>query len=195
MFDGSRNIILRSALIGLLSSILIILIVSMMVISYNKRLETLSTIDSLTGLLNRREFSRLLQISYYRKKRYRVPVSVIIIDLDNFKNINDTKGHPAGDKVLIQISDFFRTTKRTDDVLSRWGGDEFMLLLESNINESRLLAKRLHEENRKTDSTITLSIGLAQLKTGESIDSLIGRVDSALYTAKNNGRDQTAEAV
>jgi diguanylate cyclase (GGDEF)-like protein len=167
----------------------------MMVISYNKRLETLSTIDSLTGLLNRREFSRLLQISYYRKKRYRVPVSVIIIDLDNFKNINDTKGHPAGDKVLIQISDFFRTTKRTDDVLSRWGGDEFMLLLESNINESRLLAKRLHEENRKTDSTITLSIGLAQLKTGESIDSLIGRVDSALYTAKNNGRDQTAEAV
>ena len=165
-----------------------------MVTAYNKKLESLSTIDPLTDLLNRREFSRQLKRSFYRNERYGAPLSMIIIDLDNFKKINDTEGHPAGDQVLIAFSRFLLSLKRADDVLARWGGDEFIMLLESNLKESEAFAKRLIAENRTIGIAPTLSIGVAQLKENETTDSLISRADKALYLAKNNGRNQTVVA-
>ncbi|MBI9108486.1 MAG: diguanylate cyclase [Spirochaetales bacterium] len=190
----SSKVLKRSIEIGLLSSVLIIIIVSMMITSYNKKLESLSTTDPLTSIYNRREFDRLLHRASYRNGRHGTPFSVIIIDLDNFKNINDKQGHPAGDKVLVEFSSFLFSIKRTDDVLARWGGDEFILLLESDLRESEAFAERLRFEYRKLNYSITLSMGIAQLQREESMESLINRSDQALYRAKKNGRDQIATA-
>lgn len=156
--------------------------------------------DDLTGLSNRRFFFLTAQKELERAERYGRPLSAIMFDIDNFKEINDTYGHVTGDKVLIALADRCRTALRTTDILSRYGGDEYILILpEINTPEAHQVAERLRNDIASTPFetdghtlTITISLGIATLGTNSSsLDELIRHCDEALYRAKAGGRNQT----
>ncbi len=199
---GGPKILLRSLLIGIAASLLIILLVMIVINQYNQHLEEMALTDPLTGAMNRRAFQGQLDRAVYRRERYGIPVSVMLIDLDHFKAVNDTHGHPAGDRFLVFITELFGQIKRPDDILSRWGGDEFILLLEADGSQALILAERLRaglEEQRENRAEaqgipVTLSIGVAEMRDGEEAGALLHRADQALYQAKDEGRNRVVTA-
>lgn len=150
--------------------------------------------DSLTGLLNRGAGARELERSYF-KLAQGSPVSVALVDVDKFKNVNDTWGHPVGDEILRLIADALKTALRETDNVIRWGGEEFLIILDqSDLKRATDLAERCrisisHIEHVLVKK-ITASIGVAQLKDKEELESFISRADKALYQAKKNGRNK-----
>ena len=155
-------------------------------------------IDALTFLFNRRMIVRELQDEVLRAERYNNTLSISIIDVDKFKLVNDTYGHPAGDEVLKQVACQLRDHIRHPDTVGRYGGEEFLILLpNSNAIAATKQAIRLGKEIREMVVTIkehklkvTVSIGIAQFKAGvDTWDTLLNRADNAMYEAKNNGRD------
>ena len=170
------------------------------VVQYQQHLEYQTQIDSLTGLFNRRAFERKITDEFERAKRYGHPLSVLILDIDNFKQINDTYGHHGGDKALVKISETLREKTRRSDFPSRYGGEEFVLILPESDQESALLAAtKIHEEIRScTFGTpekpflLTVSIGLSStsLKAYSDWREMIEDADGALYHAKNTGKDK-----
>jgi diguanylate cyclase (GGDEF)-like protein len=163
------------------------------------KLTALANIDGLTGLINRRYFDRLAGAEWSRSKRYSRPLSVMIIDIDNFKAINDRFGHDAGDSVLKAVSAVCSAAKRESDSLARIGGEEFaMLLPETNDGESLIAAERLLNRVRKCRPVIgpqtvaiTVSIGIASASpTTSDIAALMKCADDALYQAKRCGRNR-----
>lgn len=155
-------------------------------------------IDALTFLFNRRIIVRELQDEVLRAERYNNTLSISIIDVDKFKLVNDTYGHPAGDEVLKQVACQLRDHIRHPDTVGRYGGEEFLILLpNSNAIAATKQAIRLGKEIREMVVTIkehklkvTVSIGIAQFKAGvDTWDTLLNRADNAMYEAKNNGRD------
>ena len=165
-----------------------------------KTLNHLSTTDSLTGLFNRRALNEMLQHEIDRASRYDTDLSLIICDVDLFKNINDTYGHAAGDRALTTISGVLRQTLRKADILGRYGGDEFMIILpETSLAGAKSLAEKVRaavEElqlelpgNERTG--LTLSIGIASCCTSEdNLDTLVSLADAALYRSKEAGRNK-----
>lgn len=164
-------------------------------------LATLAAKDSLTGLLVRREFHRLAQAEMLRAARAKTDVSLLIVDLDYFKKINDTYGHPAGDAVLIQVSDIIRKCLRETDVVARMGGEEFIALLANSdqggaIVVAEKLRREICAEPLKLPGGVSLrvqaSIGVTRLPFGEgfTLDDLYAAADQALYAAKQNGRNR-----
>ena len=152
-------------------------------------LEEQARTDPVTGLPNRREFARQLSREVARAQRSRVPLAVLMIDLDRFKNYNDTHGHPAGDQLLRQLSHVWALRLRAGDLLVRYGGDEFAVLLpECRIDDARRLADRLRGP---LPAGQTCSIGAASWVSDESGEQLVARADEALLAAKRNGRDET----
>jgi phosphoserine phosphatase RsbU/P len=166
----------------------------------NAELALLSERDELTGLGNRRMLlARLkLQDVEIRKTPERGQLGVALLDIDHFKHINDTYGHEAGDAALVQLAKTIREQLRNTDVVGRWGGEEFLILLPGSLaSESQLVMRRLVEAIAATPIIyagqtihIKASIGLAQNKPDESINALIQRADLALYQAKDTGRNQ-----
>ena len=165
-----------------------------------KRFEELATIDGMTGLCNRRHFEALAEAEWYRFQRYQRPLSLMLVDIDHFKQINDRSGHDAGDKVLKRVAATCMETKRTTDIVARFGGDEFAILLpETSLQQARIFAERLRAaltENRisrpNTDdeAAITVSIGIAAASFSLSgVDPLVRLADKALYEAKAAGRN------
>jgi len=163
------------------------------------RVRVLSLTDELTGLPNRRAFLRRLEDEVGRVKRYGVPVSVTIIDLDGFKGINDHRGHGGGDAVLCGYSDHILSVFRHHDMVARYGGEEFAVILPNTSREGALQAlqkvqKRVGETfcayNGARFQMPTFSAGLAEYRSGESLSEFIERADSALYRAKNLGRNR-----
>jgi diguanylate cyclase (GGDEF)-like protein len=163
-------------------------------------LELLATRDELTGLSNRRHFLELASRAFDQALRYRRPLSAIMLDIDRFKDINDTFGHAAGDRILAQVGDRMRAVMRKVDILGRYGGDEFIIFLPETSQEgARRLAERLRaalalqEDGEGSQTEITASMGIA-CTYGESadltLDELIRRADQALYQAKQSGRDR-----
>ncbi|WP_019142644.1 GGDEF domain-containing protein [Noviherbaspirillum massiliense] len=154
--------------------------------------------DELTGLFNRRYMVEALRQEHGRAERTREPFCVLIIDIDHFKNINDSIGHLAGDNVLVAVTRTIAAQLRTADRLSRYGGEEFLLLMPSTtLSEARFGAERIRacvEENRVAEADamirVTVSIGVAEFRPGMSIDMLLSNADRALYRAKNNGRNR-----
>lgn len=154
--------------------------------------------DELTGAFNRRHMMGRLGDDAARARRYKTPLSVCLLDIDYFKRINDTLGHPAGDAVLRAVASFFPTLLRSTDVFARFGGEEFLLLLpETDLRGARGLAERvrigasrLAVEGLPADFRITLSAGVAQFRADESVDALLKRADIALYRAKESGRNR-----
>ncbi len=161
--------------------------------------EQLASTDSLTGLHNRRHFMELAKREFGRARRYQRPLAAIMMDIDHFKQVNDTYGHAVGDQALKIVAERCRKTVREIDILGRHGGEEFAtLLLETDLDGARIVAERLRqcvaEPPINTDGgalTITISVGVAILdKTCIGLDILFVRADQALYVAKQAGRNQ-----
>lgn len=148
--------------------------------------------DSLTGLPNRRALEEQMPRAMARARRNRSPLSVAILDIDHFKNYNDTHGHLAGDEVLRACARAWDSTLRGEDTIVRFGGEEFLVLLpDTAIEEAAEIVERLR---LNTPMGQSCSAGLACWDYVESIDDLLGRADKALYLAKASGRNQLAEA-
>lgn len=163
------------------------------------KLQYLSRIDDLTGLLNRRALIERLEDEVRRTQRYKTNLSIIICDLDYFKGINDTYGHNAGDWVLQIVSNLLKKSLRNTDIVGRYGGDEFLLILpETSTQGAEEIAERIRLTVEDFDLQIvdkepiktTLSLGIAEFNVDkEDINDLIKRADNALYRAKGKGRN------
>jgi diguanylate cyclase (GGDEF)-like protein len=162
----------------------------------NETISRLAATDELTKLFNRRYFNERLSAALSAARRHDYPLSLIMIDLDNFKVINDTYGHSEGDQVLKAFADLLRDMIRTEDVAARWGGEEFIIILPHTLCESAAAqAERIRAafENHTVSSTpipLSASFGVVQLEENEDEDSLIRRADRALYRAKHEGRNR-----
>ncbi len=163
----------------------------------------MATRDSLTGLLNRRETLRRIGQEHSRASRLSEPLTVVMIDIDRFKEINDSNGHAAGDDVLRQLSRKIREVVRDYDIVCRYGGEEFLVVTpEADVKISRAVAERLRCAVEEMAITVgdgsairfTISAGIAQWEEGESIEQLIARADAALYRAKAAGRNRVCAA-
>lgn len=163
----------------------------------NKRLEHLVHTDALTQLWNRYHMEQTLDTELSRAQRHQHALSVIIFDIDNFKQVNDTYGHDVGDQVLKGIAKALKPIMRDTDALGRWGGEEFLVIVpESDLAQARELAERLRQVLMGLEfdkaGVVTASFGVASLDAGDSRSKLIRRADQALYRAKNQGRNRVA---
>ncbi|KPK03871.1 MAG: hypothetical protein AMS20_09710 [Gemmatimonas sp. SG8_28] len=164
-----------------------------------ERYEWLATTDPLTGCFNRRELLDRLEMEHERVHRYGMDVSVLMIDLDLFKRVNDTRGHLAGDTVLRKVGGLLRSELRSVDTVARFGGDEFVVILpETSLSGARALADRIRQRIASTDFAddetpiqLTASVGVTMIKADETDEPevILDRVDGILYTAKDEGRN------
>lgn len=153
--------------------------------------------DSLTGLYNRRKINNLIHDEIERSERYKKGFSIIIMDIDYFKRVNDKHGHLAGDRLLKMFTEIMQHTIRYTDTAGRWGGEEFVILCpETNMDGAMALAEKIRE---RISSCVfdnfgkqTASFGVACFVNDDSVDTIIHRADIALYDAKNTGRNNVA---
>jgi diguanylate cyclase (GGDEF)-like protein len=170
-------------------------------LSMLKRLKELSITDGLTKLFNSRHFYNQLKNETDRSARYKHPLSLLILDIDHFKDYNDTYGHLEGDKVLIRLGQVIKLLLRKMDSAYRYGGEEFTIILpETEIEEAETVAQRIRRAVKETvfssahpdTVTITVSIGMTQYQIQEDIKVFVQRADKALYNSKSGGRDQVS---
>ena len=162
--------------------------------SKNTEYEVMASTDSLTGLYNRHKFTELYVSSYKSMLQRDNDLSLIMLDIDYFKKVNDTYGHNVGDNVLVQVAHSLLRVLRNIDIVCRWGGEEFVVLLPTaSLEIATTLAEkiRLHIKELELDrvKTITVSLGVCSIHSGEDIEESIDRADRALYLAKHSGRD------
>jgi diguanylate cyclase (GGDEF)-like protein/hemerythrin-like metal-binding protein/PAS domain S-box-containing protein len=158
-------------------------------------LEQLASTDVLTNAWNRRRFLEAVEGEMHRSNRYGHPLSLVLLDIDHFKRINDTFGHPAGDRVLRELADRVRVAIRLSDSLTRWGGEEFIVLMpNTGLSSAAVLAERIREGIASQDfegvGPVTASFGLAEYLPASSLEVWLERVDRAMYRAKSEGRNQ-----
>ena len=190
-----------NAAVGTSISLLIFALVLVSVRRYQHKLEKSAATDALTSLLNRQAFDFVFQQALLDSERSRMPLCVIIFDIDHFKKINDSKGHLIGDHVLKELAMIAKRSLRESDVICRWGGEEFLILLKNcQLEKATSVAETLRETIANNDFArtttalkkelkITVSMGVAECKLHESSDSVFDRADVALYQAKENGRN------
>lgn len=162
---------------------------------HNQEIERVATIDKLTGIYNRHKFEELFELESERSRRFGEPLSLILIDIDHFKSVNDTYGHDIGDEVLKGLSLVVQTNIRKIDIFARWGGEEFLVLSpNSNIESIQVLAEKLRKEVEEAKfpevGKITVSLGISVFDAKESFSALFKRADEGLYYAKEHGRNQ-----
>jgi len=151
----------------------------------------LSIVDALTGVYNYRYFNDMFNHEVARAKRYPQEFSLLMIDVDGFKNYNDSKGHPQGDKLLREIAQFFVGAIRTVDMVFRYGGEEFTILLPQTPKEGAIAASRRILNSFRKKLPVTISMGIATFpEDAESKEGLIEKADHALYQAKFLGKDR-----
>ena len=160
----------------------------------NKKYETMASTDPLTGLYNRFKFSELYLSSYTAMVQRHNDMSMVLLDIDFFKRVNDTYGHNIGDQVLIQISHALLKTLRSIDIVCRWGGEEFIVLLPTaSLENATILAEKLRANIEELEidvaGKVTASFGVSQVAEGDMMQDAIERADKALYLAKNSGRN------
>ena len=161
--------------------------------NYKKVLEVLSVTDGLTGLKNRRYFEQKFKDEISRSHRYKHSLSLVMLDIDYFKKVNDEHGHGVGDNVLVEYTKLISSMLREGDVFSRIGGEEFMIILpETSKEDAKNIAEKLcfAVENYKKVLPITMSFGVTQYLSGEDMEYILKRVDDALYEAKETGRNK-----
>ncbi len=171
--------------------------------NYQATLERLATTDHLTGLLNRRAFLDATEREIRRAHRYGQPLALIMLDVDHFKRINDSHGHPAGDEVLRRIAATCRGMLRDGDLMGRLGGEEFAItLVQPPLQVATAVAERLRKAVSELDIefggerlAVTISLGIAEVGDGiVSLDHLVSKADACLYTAKHEGRNRACVA-
>ncbi|MCQ4088298.1 sensor domain-containing diguanylate cyclase [Saccharibacillus sp. JS10] len=164
----------------------------------NRNLETLASTDPLTGLHNRRFFQDCLRGELLAAKDHKAPLSLLIIDIDHFKNINDTYGHPVGDFVLIELARLLRKTAGSRSICARFGGEEFVVLLPTlHSAEALKVAEQIRSAIEQTPlglHQVTVSIGAETSLSDSTEETLIERADLALYHAKSSGRNRVVHA-
>ncbi len=169
-------------------------------------LQDMAIRDGLTRCFNHKYFKIRLGHEIERAKRYNVPFCLVMLDIDFFKKVNDTWGHPAGDAVLIHLANIIAASVRSTDCLARYGGEEFgIMLIEAGEKEAAIIANRLRErvaqetvilpEHPEIKIHITVSVGIAEFEPRDSLESLLERADSALYLAKARGRNRVETAL
>lgn len=166
-----------------------------------ERIGHLATHDELTGLVNRRRMSELMHAEWQRCERNARPLVLALLDLDHFKHINDTHGHAVGDQVLQRFARTVQAALRSTDVLARWGGEEFVLMLyDTDPDHARPLLDRVRLRVQAQSITAatqtvraTVSVGLAAGEPGESVEHILERTDAALYLAKARGRNRVVQ--
>ena len=164
-----------------------------------EELRRMATTDFLTGINNRRNFMELAEKEMNRSRRYKHPCSLLMLDIDHFKKINDTYGHSAGDKVLIEFCMVCLKELRENDVFGRIGGEEFaIVLVESDANKALFAAERIRQSvasnkmnyDDEAKINLTVSIGITEMLSGDDLNSIFERADTALYHAKESGRNR-----
>ncbi len=166
---------------------------------YKKRLELMAVTDGLTGLYNHRFIFERLEEETAKVSRYGRPLSLIMIDIDNFKRVNDTFGHRFGDEVIQSVSHAIMANIRKTDIAGRYGGEEFLVLLpETDVKAARVVAEKIRNtvsQLRFADPhvSVTVSAGVAEAEKSETYESLINRADAKLYLAKRNGKNRVED--
>jgi two-component system chemotaxis family response regulator WspR len=165
-----------------------------------RKLERMAATDSLTGLANRRRFNELLELSFSEASRYNYDLTCCMCDLDHYKTLNDTLGHQVGDELLVATADVVRSSLRASDVAGRYGGDELVLLLpHTPLDQARAVLERIRRQLAvvtrpyfPSGGSLTLSIGMSSLLVDKpsSPEALLRQADTALYMAKDQGRDR-----
>jgi diguanylate cyclase (GGDEF)-like protein/PAS domain S-box-containing protein len=163
-------------------------------VAANDRLHELAVTDPLTGVWNRRHGEELLSADLAESRRYGPPMSLVVLDIDNFKQINDLHGHLVGDQVLAELTDRIGPNLRDSDALARWGGDEFVIITHHcGEAETLTLAEKLRDIVRAQPfgdaGPVTVSAGVAELRPDDDLDTWLSRADHALYEAKAAGRN------
>lgn len=161
----------------------------------NRELERLSATDRLTGLCNRMKLDEKFEEEVLRFERFKNPFSVIMVDVDHFKSVNDTHGHQTGDAVLAQTANVLLENTRKTDVVGRWGGEEFLILCPGTDAEGAAkVAENLRKAIEGSDfgkvGTKTASFGIAECVEGELAKDVVAKADAALYRAKKAGRNR-----
>jgi len=185
-----------------LISALVLLLTHRTLTSYQERVESLAATDKLTGAYNRNAFEALFNQAKADSQRSKEPLSMLLLDLDHFKKVNDSFGHHAGDAVLVGVVQRLRSSIREADMLFRWGGEEFLMILKACPQQRALaLAETIRQQLQQTplryetsSIAVTASLGVAEYLPPEDVDLLFKRVDQALYSAKAQGRNRTEAA-
>jgi diguanylate cyclase (GGDEF)-like protein len=194
MFDASVSHFVYVAIPSILIPFVTISLVMLASEKLHQDLEFTSRYDDLTQCLNKRAAMEELQREIARARRHGGPLAVMLIDFDNFKEINDTHGHLEGDKVLVDFAKRARIVLRESDELSRFGGDEFMAFLpDTDTEQAACVAERLHKAGREGQPVAwSVSIGVTEWRDADdSLAALLTRADNALYKSKASGRNQT----
>ncbi|MBE3026602.1 GGDEF domain-containing protein [Janthinobacterium sp. BJB1] len=177
---------------------LLVLVLTLLTVNrYQRRIERIASTDALTGLMNRKSLELLFQRAMLLSKRNAQPMSAILFDIDFFKRVNDTHGHLWGDKVICGVADVARATVRESDVITRWGGEEYLVLLNNcSLAQAVEVAENLRAAVERHDFglpepqlPVTISLGVAEYRPEESESAFFSRADSALYQAKQGGRN------
>jgi len=193
----ARMNMVRTVAIGVVAWLVIIGITAVAVNHYQSRLESMAVTDPLTGASNRRELEGRFDRAVSRHRRGRGIFSLVLLDLDGFKSVNDQSGHLQGDEILAGVVHEVRGTLRPDDLLARWGGDEFVILAQGDLGEVAVLADRARKavadaalSGEGAEGKVTVSCGVAEYREGDSLDTLTARADAAVYRAKALGRNR-----
>lgn len=194
-----RKTLYTNLLICLFISLIILGAVHYTLRRYQSRLEEMATTDKLTGLINRYAFEAIFNHAIKEKRRDNHPLSLILFDIDRFKEINDMHGHLAGDQVITVVADTAKSCIRDADSLCRWGGEEFIILLKKcGLEDGYLLAEKIRTKVAETTTVhheqslqVQVSLGVAELQHDEPSETFLQRVDKALYRAKDGGRNRT----
>ncbi|QCR10344.1 sensor domain-containing diguanylate cyclase [Brenneria rubrifaciens] len=196
------NTLMKNLGVSISVSLLFLFVLWLTIGGYQRRLEQMATTDKLTGLMNRQAFDYYFTQLLSKRIAQQRPIALVLLDLDHFKQINDHYGHGVGDEVLAQIASLLQQTVRYSDQACRWGGEEFVVLLDDcNLDNAVLRADTLRKtiesaQIRSVDDTVqvTISCGVAEYQKSETLDMLINRADIALYQAKQQGRNRVVKS-
>lgn len=198
-FEAIRSSLLRSLAVGTAAILISIAVVVLTINRFQSRLEHMAITDELTGIANRRAFEEQFKQATYRYTRMGEPFSVILMDLDGFKAVNDRCGHLEGDRLLKAVVALLHDQIRQTDLLARWGGDEFIVLVSGATQTAQMVAGRIRESLEKAvlapaeapaadpRRAVTVSLGVSQYAPEDTLDTLTHRADTALYMAKSEG--------
>ncbi|MBI4997335.1 MAG: GGDEF domain-containing protein [Rhodocyclales bacterium] len=195
---GIRRTLAINIAISLVMTLVVLTLIHLATFRYQRRIETMAATDELTGLANRHAFNILADKLLADVRREPRPISLLLIDIDRFKEINDRHGHRIGDDVLATAADAMRGSLRESDIAARWGGEELLVLLKgSDLAQATQIAEKLRQlverapiEARGHAIPVTVSIGVTQHLADESMDDTIARADRGLYEAKRGGRNR-----
>ncbi|MDQ0121155.1 diguanylate cyclase (GGDEF)-like protein [Pseudomonas lini] len=201
--DGALSEIRQSLYLNLLICLIVTLsvlaLLNRVIKRYQGKIQTQATLDSLTELPNRRGFDLLAAQAMHEAQREPRPLTALLLDLDHFKALNDTHGHLAGDQVLIGFARDLESCLRHSDIVCRWGGEEFILLLKDTDGDNgKMIAEKIRQHVAKKryayhgkELQLTVSIGLTTLQADDTLHTLLSRADQAMYRAKHSGRNRT----